>query len=222
MPSNPNALPEGALQIECDRERNDPLSSSAAILGRGLELMLREDKPAEAALMIQKSLDVAKQRGLRNPCIFCGVTWKATALRIVAEREPEGPARQKALAEATKAVRAALWLTKLYLTVRPMALRERGMIAVLKGKENEARRFFDRSLQYAQRQEAAYEYAQTALARGEAGLKFGWSDAEQQVAEARAKSLKSSRQWNQPDPRCLGTSFNQGAASGGCLIEMIS
>jgi hypothetical protein len=137
--------------------------------------------------MIQKSLDLAKQRGLRNPCIFCGVTWKAMALRIVAQREPEGPSRQQALAEASKAVRDALRITKKYLTVRPMALRERGIIAVMNGKEKEARRFFDRSLQYAKQQGAIYEYAKTELERGEAGLKFGWPDAEQQVTEARAK-----------------------------------
>jgi serine/threonine protein kinase/tetratricopeptide (TPR) repeat protein len=185
--SAPHALPEGALQAECERKRDDPLSSSAALQGRGLELLMREDNPGEAAVMIQKSLDLARQRGLRNACIFCGVTWKATALRMVAERAAEGSARQKALAEASKAVRDALRITRKYLTVRPMALRERGILAVLKGKEKEARRFFDRSLEFARQQEAAYEYAQTELARAEAGLKFGWPDAQQQLARARAK-----------------------------------
>jgi tetratricopeptide (TPR) repeat protein len=185
--SAPHELPAGGLQIECDRERDDPLSSSAALQGRGLELLLREDKPDEAAVMIQKSLDVAKQRGLRNACIFCGVTWKAMALRIVAERTPEGPARKKAMDEASAAVRTALRVTKKYLTVRPMALRERGTIAALQGKEQEARRFFDRSLHYALKQDAAYEHAQTELARAQAGLKFGWPDAERRAAQARAR-----------------------------------
>ena len=186
VPSDPHALPEGALQIECDRVREDPLSSAAALQGRGLELLLREDKPAEAAVMLDRSLDVARQKGLRNPCIFCGVSWKAMALRIVAEREPDGTARQAALTVARKAVRDALRITKKYLTTRPMALRERGMIAVLLGKQDEARQFFDQSLASANRQEAVWEQTQTELARAEAGLKFGWPDAERKAADARA------------------------------------
>lgn len=200
--SAPRTLPEGALQVECDRQRDDPLSSSAALQGRGLELLIREDRPREAAVMIQKSLDLAKQRGLRNPCIFCGVTWKAVALRIVAQREPDGPTRAQALAEASKAVRNALKITKKYLTVRPMALRERGMIAVLKGKEKEARQAFDQSLDFAREQGAPYECAQTELARAEAGQKFGWPDADRDVAQARAKiaEFESAIQPDDPPP----------------------
>jgi serine/threonine protein kinase/tetratricopeptide (TPR) repeat protein len=185
--SAPHSLPDGALQIECERQRDDPLSSSAVLQGRGLELLFREDKPEQAAVMIQKSLDLAKKRGLRNACIFCGITWKAMALRIVAQRAPDGPSRKQAIYEATKAVRDALRITKKYLTVRPMALRERGIIATLKGKENEARRFFDASLDYAQNQGAAYEYAKTELERAEAGVVFGWPDAERQLTKAKAK-----------------------------------
>ncbi len=73
------------------------------------------------------------------------------------------------------------------MTVRPMALRERGMIAVLKGKEKEARKYFKRSLDYARRQEAPYEYAQTELARAEAGIQFGWHGAAQDLGRAQAK-----------------------------------
>ena len=186
-----HSLPEGALQIECERERDDPLSSSAALQGRGLELLFREDKPSEAANMIQKSLDLAKKRGLRNACIFCGVTWKAMALRIVAQRAPEGPERQKAIDDAMKAVRNALRITKKYLTVRPMALRERGILATIVGHEGEARRFLEASLDYAQKQGASYEYAKTELAKAEAGLVFGWPDAEQQLASVQNKDRRN-------------------------------
>ncbi len=66
-----------------------------------------------------------------------------------------------------------------------MALREAGLVATLEGNEEPARRFFDESLQVAEQFEAIYYIAKTRLARGEAGLKFGWQDAEQQVTEAR-------------------------------------
>jgi serine/threonine protein kinase/tetratricopeptide (TPR) repeat protein len=186
LPASPHALPEGALQAERERPREDPLSASAAIQGRGLELLLREDNPVEAAKVIGESLDVARQRGLRNPCIFEGVAWRATALRCVAEREDAGAARQTALAEAKKAVRDALKITKKYLTCRPRALRECAEIAVIEGREARALRFLKESLRVAEQQEAVYEHAHSLLARGKAGLKFGWPDADEQIAEGNA------------------------------------
>lgn len=174
--SAPEALPEGALQLECDRPREDPLSNAAAIQGRGLELLLREDDPQEAAKVLQESLKVAKQRGLRNPSIFCGVSWLATACRVAAEREPDGPKKKKALQIARQAAKRAVHITKSYRTCRARALRERGTVEALAGRPA-ARRFFDASLEVAEAQQARYEYAQTLLARGQAGLRFGWETA---------------------------------------------
>lgn len=186
VPSAPHQVPEGALQAERERPREDPLSSAAAIQGRGLELLLRENRAEEAAKVIDESLVVAKRRGLRNPCIFGGVTWKATALRIVAERAPKGAARNAALRAAKQAARTALGITNRYRACRAQALRERALIAVLEGNEAQARRYFDDSLRVADEQEARYERAKSLQARAEAGLKFRWQDVEQQLAEARA------------------------------------
>ena len=152
------------------------------IIARAQELLLREDNPREAAEFFQKGLDVARKRGLRNPCVFCAVTWRTQALRIVAEREPEGPARKAALKKARKASRHSLLTTRMYVTSRPQALREMALIRALEGNESKARRYFDESLRLARQQEAAYEIARTELARGEASLKFGWPDAEEQIA----------------------------------------
>lgn len=185
VPAAPDAIPNGAIQTERERPREDPLSSSSAIQSRGLELLLREDDPLEAAQVIQESLDVARQRGLRNPCIFNGVTWKATALRMVAERESTGAARQAAMVVARKAVRDALKITKKYRTSRPRALRECAELAVMEGRETRAQRFLAESLRVAEEQEAAYEQAHALLAQGKAGLQFGWPDAEQQIAAAK-------------------------------------
>ena len=152
-----------------------------------MELLLHEDKPAEAAQVLQDSLDVAKRRGLRNPCVFAGVTWKATALRIVAEREPAGPARREALQAAKRATRDALKITKSYLACRAQALREAALVNVLEDRPNRARRFFEESLQVAEQQDATYEYAKTLVSRGEAGLRFDWDGADVQLAEGRSQ-----------------------------------
>lgn len=186
-PAAARTLPDGALQRECEREREDPLSESAAIQGRGVELLMKEDKPAEAAVVLEKSLAVARQRGIRNPAIFCGVTWKALALRRVAEREPDGPSKAVAIVEARKAASAALRITKRYRTSRAEALREAARVAVLMRDDRKARRLFHDSLRTAIEQEAAYEVARTELALAEFELKLGTADAEERVKAAQNK-----------------------------------
>ncbi len=186
IPCAPHLIPRGAIQKELDRKRDDPLSIAGAVLARGLELLLCEDNPAEAAKVLQDCLDRAKKRGLKNVCIFTAITWKATALRIVAERCPEGTARQHAVRTAKQACRAALKITKSYLACRPHALRETGIVATLEGNEEQARRSFAESLQVAEQYEARYDHAQTRLAQAEAGMKFGWPGSAEQAAEARA------------------------------------
>lgn len=186
-PTAPSTLPAAAIQAELERERDDPLSESASIQGHGIKLLLHHDQPVEAAKVIQESLDVARRRGLRNPCIFGGVTWKATALRIALERESAGPARREALNAAKKAVRNALKITKSYLASRAQALREQALIYVIESRPQRARQFFDKSLEVAEAQNAAYEQARTLVARGEAGLKFDWDGAADQLADGLAR-----------------------------------
>ena len=177
-------IPDGMITEELQNSPGDPLSETAIILAHGMELLLREDNPGEAAKVIQKALDVAKKRGLRNPCVFCGLAWRAEALRIVAEREPAGRARTAALKQARQAVRQALRTTRLYRTSRPHALREQANLDVLVGNETRALRAFEASLQLARQQEAKYEIARTELALAKAGLQFGWPDAEAQFESA--------------------------------------
>ncbi|MDA1052766.1 MAG: protein kinase [Planctomycetota bacterium] len=186
IPAAPHTIPPGAIKTEMERERFDPLAITSTYFTRGLELLLTEDKPQQAADMLQKMLDEANRREFRDCCLFAAVTWKATACRIVAEREPAGAARSRAIRKAKKAVRKALNITKSYRACRPHALREAGIVAAMEGKEDVARRLFDESLQVATDHEALYDHARTMLARGEAGLRFGWPDAERQVAEAKS------------------------------------
>ncbi|MBC8353810.1 MAG: protein kinase [Planctomycetes bacterium] len=181
----PEQVPDGLITAELQKSPGDPLSDTSIILARGLELLLREDNPREAANVLLDALNVAKKRGLRNPCVFCGLAWRAETLRIVAEREPAGRARNAVMKQARRAVRHALITTRLYLTSRPHALRENANLHTLADNETRARQAFDASLQLARQQEAKYEVARTELARAEAGLKFGWSDAEAQLESAK-------------------------------------
>ncbi len=48
-PTSPNFAEDGVVQSEVERPRTGPLSRCAIIMGRGLDLVHREDKPVEAA-----------------------------------------------------------------------------------------------------------------------------------------------------------------------------
>ena len=185
-PNSPHTLPPGAIQKEMERDRDDPVSLAGVVYARGLELLLSEDKPREAAVVLQECLKRARQRGVRNVCIFSAATWKATALRIAAERESGPSARRLVLRDAKRAVKAALAITKSYVACRPHALREAGLIVAMEGREAYARQCFEKSLGVAEEYDARYDIAKTNLAYGEAALEFGWPDAEQRVASAKA------------------------------------
>ncbi len=186
-PCSPHTLPEGVIQQELTRDREDPLTLAGVVYARGLELLLREDNPAEAAQFFQETLRKAKKLGVRNVCIFSAATWKATALRMVAERAGDSSARRSHLRNARKAVDKALRITRSYLACRPHALREAGLIAAMAGRQAFARKCFEESLSVAEQYNARYDAAKTKLAYGQAALKFGWFDAEQQVAQAKAE-----------------------------------
>jgi|GEM_PF-2008297 two-component system sensor kinase len=194
-PTATRFLDDALIQSEVERPRTDPLSICALMQGRGLDQLLRQDKPAEAAATIKESLDFAWKKKFRNPYINCGYAWRAEALRIVAEREPEGASRQKALKAARKAARTALFVTKLYHTSRAQALREMGTVLAMQGHQSKSRRCFDESIRVAELQEARYELARARLFRGRAGLQFGWNGAEEQLASAEAEVERITAFW---------------------------
>ena len=74
MPAAPHKVPPGAIKTEMERDRFNPLAITATFLTRGYELLLCEDKPAEAAEWFQKLLDECKRREFRDCCLYAGVT----------------------------------------------------------------------------------------------------------------------------------------------------
>jgi eukaryotic-like serine/threonine-protein kinase len=87
--------------------------------------------------------------------------------------------RKRAQAAASKGLR----LARRFQNDLPHALRENAILATLAGRGKRARKLFDESLRVAERQKARYEHASTQIALGQAGQKFGWSDAEAALQE---------------------------------------
>jgi hypothetical protein len=165
-------------------------------LAEGVRLM-SEGRFAEAAAAFEQGHKVARAARIDNTYVAPLLPWLATALREQAQNPPDPtPAQRKALLRrARMAAHKALRVARRFQNDLPHSLRENALLAALAGRREYARRLFDESLAVAEQQGARYEYAQTLLARGQAGKQFGWPDSTGDVSRAeqslRTISLKA-------------------------------
>ncbi|MBV9122991.1 MAG: response regulator, partial [Planctomycetes bacterium] len=174
------------IQAELDRPGKDVMTTALILLAEGMRL-LREGRPEEAAAVFQEGDDLSRKAGIRNVYVAPLLPWAATALRLAAEQVSDRtPGRRQALLRrAETAVRKGLRLARRFQNDLPHVLRERALLAALRGRTRKARRLLDRSLAVAQGQGARYEYTQTLLAHGQIGQELGWPLAAEELAQAR-------------------------------------
>lgn len=179
-------IPNEIFETEFARPREDPLATVQLIQSRGIQALLGEDDPEQAVDLIQESIEAANKRGLQNTYVMGNYAWLTTSLRILAQRADPGSTRQKdLLRKAKKTVRKAIQVSRKFQNNLAHALRESAMLATLAGREAEARKLFAASLATAECQRMKYQHAKTSLAQAEAGVKFGWPDADGQAAQAK-------------------------------------
>jgi signal transduction histidine kinase/CheY-like chemotaxis protein/tetratricopeptide (TPR) repeat protein len=178
------AVPEEILQRELQRKRHDAQGTSQVLMAEGLRL-LRAGKFARAAATFRKATTVANRCGVRNTYVLPNLAWRVTALRCLAENQTGYvPNRRRAvLRVAERAARRALRAMRISKNDWPHVAREYALILAMRGHPRAARRWFDRSLAEAERQDARYERARTMLARGRVGREVGWPDAQKQLSE---------------------------------------
>src|SRR5205823_5086558 len=110
---------------------------------------------------------IIKSAALRQEYVAPVAPWYATALRMQAEGIPllAPAARRAALRRAARAARAACRLARWYRNNQPHALRERGLVAALRGRTAAADRCLQASAEAAIAKGARYEAALTERAR---------------------------------------------------------
>jgi two-component system sensor kinase len=147
-----------------------------------------EERFEEAADAFARSWERARQAQICNTYIAPSLPWWVTTLRRAAEHGAQiDPAKSRGLLRRARGVAArSLRLARRFRNDLPHALREQAILRAYQGRVREARRLFDASLRIADEQGAKYERALTMLARGEAGRKLCWHDAEQDIAQARS------------------------------------
>ncbi|MEA2843109.1 MAG: hypothetical protein QOJ69_780, partial [Actinomycetota bacterium] len=168
--------------------RNDDAQTAAEVLVADAVRLLREGSPAAAVATMQDAAGIVSRAGLRQEYVAPVLPWLATALR--SEAETLAPyavdQRQALLRQARRAARMGWRVARWYRNNAPHALRERGLLAALGGRDRRARRLLSRSLAVAESQDARYEHALTRQAFGRVGLALGGTAAEEVLARADA------------------------------------
>lgn len=187
-------IPPDVIELELGRPRHDELASLQVLQAKGMYLTLN-GSPEQAAEVFQQAIRRIRKRGLQNTYVVDSFTWRATALRMASEacRDTDRNRSRQLIRRAHRAARRSLRLARMFKNGLPHALRELALCAAARSRRRAARRYFDRSLQVAEEQGAAFELALTRLARSQAAEKFDWpgAAAERQTAEAELAAFET-------------------------------
>nr|BDT37465.1 ATP-binding protein [Myxococcus sp. MH1] len=178
----PGALLEGELT---NPDQPDPQSFAGVLQADALHRM-RQGDAAGAVAVLERAARLVDEAHLRQEYVAPITPLLATALRQLAEAtSPLAAGRRRALLErAEKTAKAAHALARTYRNNLPHALRERALVAALRGQERRARQWLEQSLQAARDLKMRHEHARSLKARGELGRALGWPDAEADLSVA--------------------------------------
>ena len=182
-------LPEEVARRELQKDRHDVQASTQVLLGEAVRLVGQREYTS-AVEVLNRAQQVCGAVGMENDWVAPVWPWKATALRLQFQSTNDGEERRRLLREARRAARQAVALGRKFKSDLSHALREAGLISLLSGGVRRARRFFEASLAEAERTYQEFEYAQTQLARGQAGQMLGWSGAADDIESARGALLE--------------------------------
>ncbi|HEX7276413.1 MAG TPA: ATP-binding protein, partial [Acidimicrobiales bacterium] len=148
-------------------ERNDDAHTAAEVhVAEGVRLLGEGDCDGAVAVLEQAAA-IVKRAGLRQEYVAPVLPWLATAQRSQAEALSPYQARRRreVLRQAARTTRRGWRIARFYRNNAPHALRERGLVAALRGRDRAARRLLARSVAVAESQYARYELTLSRLAQ---------------------------------------------------------
>jgi diguanylate cyclase (GGDEF)-like protein/PAS domain S-box-containing protein len=183
-------IPEAFVAMEIGRDLGDAHTATEVHLADGVRL-LYAGEVERAVERFTEAQAIVSSAGLRAEYIAPVRPWLATALRMQAEtvESSERRARSRYLRRAARMARRAQHFSRSYRNNLPHALRERAVVAELRGRPRRARRYFARSLRTSQEQGAAYESTLTRISRARAAAARGSTDARADLAEAEVERV---------------------------------
>jgi signal transduction histidine kinase/tetratricopeptide (TPR) repeat protein len=178
-------LPKGLLEAELNNPTADPQSRAGILMAEGIRQLQEGDMQGAVTTLLQAER-VVQQAHLRSEYVAPVSAWLATALRRRVESTSRfAPGRyEELLDEAEHAARRAHRLARTYRNNLPHVLRERGLLAAMRGSTRKARRWLDQSLRLAEEGKMRHERAQTMLARGQISQALDWPEASEDLKAA--------------------------------------
>jgi signal transduction histidine kinase len=163
------------VELERRSSTHPDVQTTVGILeAEGLRL-LRQEQVAEAVEVLEEAARRVEHVKVRNVYVASVASWRATALRCLAQAGTASAAEQRAaVRRAEQAARVAVRVARRYRNDLPHALREAGLTAALGGRVRRARRLVDASIALSEGQGARYELGLSLRARAELGRFVGW------------------------------------------------
>lgn len=168
-------VPAELLAAEIGRATDDVHTTSEVHVGEALRL-LASGQATEAAELLADTERTVRRAGLHMEYVAPLPAWLATAQRTAVEELPAhyGRERSRALRTGARSARRARRMARWYRNNLPHALREQGLVAVLRGRRGRARHLILRSIETAARQGMREEEAESRRAYVRFGEGFGW------------------------------------------------
>jgi serine/threonine protein kinase len=175
------------LRAELAKDEKDIQNAICAAQAEGL-CLLRERAWAEASLTFARADELAKRAGRNSEpdALAASPIWRAMALRLEALNLEKPPHEKTRLFKAAqRCAREGLRRSRSHPNSKPFALRELGLLAVLLGRDAEAKRMLEESVATARAQRAQWDWAHSLWELGRLGQERGWPQAESQLSDAR-------------------------------------
>ncbi len=178
-------IPDSLFEAELARTRHDAQGKTQLFIAVGIR-DLYQGKIESAISALEQAAHTANSAGIQNAYTAPALAWLSTAYRMQAETTmPHAPAlRNERLAKAEQVALRAISAAKVCPNDLPRAIRERALVAAMRGNYSKSRRLFDTAFAKAKELGAIYEQALTLQHRGQVGLSAHWLDAPQDERES--------------------------------------
>lgn len=164
-------VPPALVAAELTRDNQDAHTASEVRMAQGVQLLYAGDADGAVAALAEAATIVAGA-GLRQEYVAPVLPWLASAQRTQVEMAG-GHAPRQLVRSAARTARRADRLSRSYRNNRPHALRERALMADLRGRRGRARRLMAASVAVAEVQGARYEAALSRLAAARLAVASG-------------------------------------------------
>lgn len=180
------AIPDQILERELKRDRQDAQGKTQILFAVGVR-DLYQGKIESAVENLQQAVEQARIAGINNSYTVPPLTWLATAYRKQAEATPlHAPLqREKLLQAAERTAKKAIRVSAVSPHDRSRSYRELALVAAMQGSYPVARKWFDRSLESAEKLHDIFEQALTLQHRSQVGICANWPDVEADERKSR-------------------------------------